>query len=89
MLYLILLISLLSIVILLGFFNWYKRETFREDQIYPTRLFGMAKHVRLNKFNRVESVYIHPPRLKTGETRCDVVKCPPWVPSDAICYKCI
>mgnify|MGYP001763955828 CR=1 FL=1 len=76
-------------IILISFLNSHKKEMFREDQIYPTRLFGMAKHVRLNKFNRVESVYIHPPRLKIGETRCDVVNCPSWIPSDAICYKCI
>lgn len=84
-----LILLIIAIIFLIRIVTINKQELFENSMIYPTRLFGMAKHVRLNKFNRVESVYIHPPRLKTGETKCRVVKCPPWVPSDAICYRCV
>ncbi len=67
----------------------YKYESFDNSLMYPTRLFGMSKHARLNKFNQVESIGINPPHLKTGETKCITVLCPSWVPSDTICYKCI
>ena len=80
---------LLIIIIVFIIASLYRSETFDDAGMYPTRLFGLAKHARLNKFNRVESVGIHEPRLKTGETRCDKVLCPSWVPSDVICYKCI
>ena len=66
-----------------------KNELFENSYLYPTRLLAMSKYCRLDKYGRVESVDIHPPTLKTGESRCDKVACPVWVPSDAICYKCI
>ena len=84
------LILLLILIILIFYASYRRYENFSENSgMFPTRLFGMAKHVRLNKFNRVESLGISPPRLKAGETRCDTVLCPAWVPDDSICYKCI
>jgi hypothetical protein len=64
-------------------------ESFKNLDIYPSRMYGMAKYVRLNKFNRVEAIYIKPPLPKTGESRCDVVTCPEWIPDNSTCYKCI
>lgn len=81
-------VIIIIILILLYMINSIYIESYVNSAIYPTRLFGMTKYVLLNKFNRVESASISPPLPKTGETRCDKVVCPPWVPSDAVCYKC-
>lgn len=64
-------------------------ESFENTNIYPTRLLGMAKYIRLNKFNRIDAVYIKPPLPKTGESSCFVVQCPQWTPENSVCYRCI
>ena len=81
-------ILLIFIIIILVLWLSYKNELFENSYWYPTRMYGMSKHARLDKYNRVESVDIKPPSLKTGESRCDKVLCPVWVPSDVICYIC-
>ncbi|QKF94331.1 hypothetical protein QKU48_gp0873 [Fadolivirus algeromassiliense] len=82
-------LGLIVMIIFCIVYNQYKLEPFQDLNIYAMRLFGAAKHVRLNKFNRIESIHIQPPLPKTGESRCDKVVCPQWVPDNAICYKCI
>ena len=83
-----LILILLIIIIISVIYLFQKIEMFNETGMLPSTLFGMAKHARLNKFGRVESINIHAPRLKTGETKCNKVLCPSWVPSNTICYKC-
>lgn len=80
---------LILIIIILVLYFSYKDELFEDSYLYPTRMLAMSKHCRIDKYGQVESVDIHPPTLKTGESRCDKTICPVWVPSDAICYKCI
>ena len=87
---------ILAICLIIIFVNYVKQlciiknqEQFENLNIYATRLFGLAKYVRLNKFNRAEAVYVKPPLPKTGESRCDVVSCPDWIPDNSICYKCM
>ena len=63
-------------------------ECYENSAIYANRLLGAAKHVRLDKFNRVTYVSVKPPLPKTGESRCYTVNCPSWIPSDGICYRC-
>jgi hypothetical protein len=63
-------------------------EPFQNSEIHATRLLGMAKHVRLNKFNRVDSIHIKPPLPRVGETMCMPVTCPEYIPDNTICYKC-
>ena len=87
--------TIICILIILMFFlflilyNQYKCEPFQDINIYAMRLLGAAKYARLNKFNRIESIHIQPPLPKTGESRCNKVVCPEWVPDNAICYKCL
>jgi len=82
----LLIIVILIFILFLGQRNY---EPYQDLNLYAMRLYGSAKHIRLNKFNRVESVYIKPPLPMTGESRCDKVLCPPWIPDTSICYKCI
>lgn len=68
--------------------NWFTFEPFDNLNINAERLYGLAKHVRLNKFGRTESIHIKPPQPKTGESRCDSVLCPTWIPDGTTCYRC-
>ena len=79
----------LIIALVFVLYNRHKYEPFQDLNIYAMRLFGAEKYIRLNKFNRIESIHVQPPLPKTGESRCDKVVCPPWVPDNAICYKCL
>jgi len=81
-------LTIILLLILLFSLNSINIEHFQNNNMYPTRLLGMARHVRLNKFNRIDAVYIKAPLPKTGESRCDVVVCPDWIPDNSICYKC-
>ena len=69
--------------------NKYKNEGFQNINIYAMRLLGAEKYVRLNKFNRIESIHIQPPLPKTAESKCNKVVCPEWIPDNAMCYKCL
>jgi len=82
---------LLIIVIFIAIYLLTKRnyEPYQDLRLYAMRLYGVAKYIRLNKFNRVDAVYIKPPLPMTGESRCDKVLCPKWIPDNATCYKCI
>ena len=80
---------ILLLILIYLFIEFSETEYFENTNIYATRLLGMAKHVRLNKFNRIDAVYIKPPLPKTGESKCDHVICPDWIPENSICYKCI
>jgi hypothetical protein len=63
-------------------------ESFDNVEIYTTRLYGAAKHIRLDKFHRVESLHLDPPLPKVGESRCYTVQCPQYVPEFSTCYNC-
>ena len=68
---------------------WYcQYEPFQDLKIYTMKLYGSPKYIRLNKFNRVETVGVKPPLPKTGESGCNKVTCPPWVPDNSTCYRC-
>jgi len=79
---------IIGLIIMCVYFSNVQYEPFENLNIYAMRLFGLAKHVKLNKFNRVDAIYIKPPLPKTGESRCYTVPCPDWVPDNATCYKC-
>lgn len=74
--------------LLILFIIWNQSENFISLKYNAERLYGMAKHVRLNKFGRVESIHLKPPLPKAGESKCIVVDCPSWVPDNITCYIC-
>ena len=59
-----------------------------KGQISLRPVIDVAKHIKLNKFNRVDKVGIHPPKPNHAEKACKKVKCPSFVGSDAECWKC-
>lgn len=63
-------------------------EPYENTSILTTRLLGASKYVRLNKFNRIDEIYVKPPHPREGETMCWKNICPSWIPDTAICYKC-
>jgi len=64
-------------------------ENYEDTTILTTRLLGAEKYVRLNKFNRIDEIYVKPPHPREGETACwKVSACPSWIPDTAICYNC-
>ena len=63
-------------------------EEFENVNLYTTRFLGLAKHARLNKFNRIDILTLKPPQPRTGESQCYTVLCPPWMPDNVVCYKC-
>lgn len=84
----------LLVLLLLFFFSLYfklnqNEEKFENLNIYPTKLYGLHKFVKLNEFGRAEKLYIKPITPSPGESRCDVVICPSWIPDNISCYKCI
>jgi len=73
---------LLFIIILIIWLFSYKMEPFISISSFE------AKHIRLNKFGRIDSKTFFPPHPREGESRCIVTVCPSWIPETAICYKC-
>lgn len=65
------------------------QENFLSVGLYPSRLFGSPKHIRLDKYSKIQSLHLEPVTPKTGESRCDDVLCPPYYSDFATCYKCI
>lgn len=57
--------------------------------LYPSRMYGAPKHVRLDKCNKIISMHLKPPTPKVGESRCDTFICPPYFSDFVTCYKCI
>ncbi len=95
------LIYLFIAIILICFFYCYqnKLEMFENEIInsQPSERSGIinarpvltvAKNVRLNKFNRIDDITIKAPLPREGESKCQVVKCPSFLASDAICWRC-
>lgn len=80
---LVIMIIILGIYLILPTYEHYD-----DGVILATRLLGAAKHVRLNKFNRVDEILIKPPLPREGESSCHKTVCPSWIPDTAICYKC-
>lgn len=76
------------VIFFLIFYYYLSYESFENTNIYATRILGMAKHVRLNKFDRIDSISIKAPLPRVGETGCHTVVCPNWIPENSICYKC-
>ena len=52
------------------------------------RLIAIAKHLKLNKYNLVESIWFKPPTPNQGETKCYRVTCKPWYQKVG-CWKCV
>lgn len=76
--------ALILVILFISFLAWVlKYETFD-----LTRITGAAKHIRLNRYNRIDSITLKEPHPKTGETYCSRVICPSWIPDNAICWKC-
>jgi|688.fasta_scaffold804238_1 hypothetical protein len=80
---------IIVLLIILVYLLFPKYEIFDNLNIYATRLLGIAKHVKLNKFNRIDSIHVKPPVPKIGESKCNKIVCPKWIPENTICYKCI
>ena len=70
--------------------NIYKCEFFKNNifKIDTESILGVAKHVKLNKFNRIENISVKPPIPNTGETECVETECPNYITSNSICWRC-
>lgn len=53
-------LSIFFIIILTYLYIFNHIETFVDLKLYAIRLLGSPKHVRLNKFNKVESIHLSP-----------------------------
>lgn len=82
-------LSIFFIIILTYLYIFNHIETFVDLKLYAIRLLGSPKHVRLNKFNKVESIHLSPPLPKAEESRCDTLLCPLYIPDFVTCYRCI
>ena len=51
------------------------------------RVVGIDKHIRLDRFDRVEKILYSEPKPEQGETHCGRVTCPNWI-EEAKCWKC-
>ena len=80
-------IIIIIILILIAIFYTDKRYTYNES-FANNQIFTIKKHIRLNKFNRIDSLTIFPPQPRAGEAECNVVTCPAWIPDTNVCYKC-
>ena len=52
------------------------------------RLVEIEKHLKMDKYDKVEKVTYSKPKPESGESTCFRVKCPYWF-SEVICWKCI
>jgi len=84
-------IVLLSIflILIVSLYHVNNKESFVDLKLYAVRLLGAPKYVRLNKFNKVESIHLSPPLPQVGESRCDTLLCPLFIPDFVTCYKCL
>lgn len=86
----LLIIILIGLIGLIIYFIFPSFEPYENTTILTTRLLGASKYVRLNKFNRIDEIYVKPPQPRLGEKACwKLSNCPSWIPDTAICYKCI
>jgi len=51
------------------------------------RLSGIEKHVKIDKYDRIEKITYQKPQKELGETECNKVNCPYWL-NEVICWKC-
>lgn len=51
------------------------------------RIIGIAPHLKMDKFNQVESIWFKKPLPNQGEKKCYRVKCKPWYQKVG-CWKC-
>ena len=65
------------------------KESFKDLNLYTSRMLGAPKHIRLDKCNEIISMHLEPPQPKIGESRCDTNICPPYFSDFVTCYKCI
>ncbi|ARF09609.1 hypothetical protein Indivirus_1_232 [Indivirus ILV1] len=78
----ILIILLIVLLILILF------RSRRDIESFNIQSLDITKHIKLNKFNRIDSKTVFPPHPKIGESKCNKVTCPSWIYENAICYKC-
>lgn len=52
------------------------------------RLIGVEKHLKMDKYDRIEKMTYGKPKPELGETKCYRVSCPYWF-SEVVCWKCI
>jgi hypothetical protein len=60
------------------------------DEVTARRFFRIVPiytNIKLDKFNRVESIFYKKPYPEQGETNCRRVKCPSWI-EKIHCWKC-
>ncbi|ARF09730.1 hypothetical protein Indivirus_2_109 [Indivirus ILV1] len=51
------------------------------------RIIGIAPHLKMDKYNLVESIWFKPPKPNQGEKKCYRVRCKPWYQKVG-CWKC-
>lgn len=100
MIYLIIII-LIIIIIVLNNKNIEKAD-FRDDLYIPElpelnssptntskliRIIGITPHLKLDKFNIVQSLWFKKPLPNQGEKKCYRVRCKPWYQKVG-CWKC-
>lgn len=51
------------------------------------RIIGITPHLKMDKFNLVQSIWFKPPTPNQGEKKCTRVKCKPWFQKVG-CWKC-
>ena len=66
-------IILFTIILLLVIVRefYFKKESFKNLNLYTSRMWGAPKHIRLDKCNEIISMHLEPPTPKIGESRCD------------------
>jgi hypothetical protein len=52
------------------------------------RIIAIAHHLKLDKYNLVESIWFKPPTPNQGEKKCYRVTCKPWYQRVG-CWKCV
>ena len=52
------------------------------------RIPGIGKHVKMDKYDRIERITYSKPKPESGETKCFTITCPSWL-SEVVCWKCM
>ena len=51
------------------------------------RTIGIKRHLKIDRFGRIENIWYKPPKPELGEKECHIVPCSPSVKDD-ICWIC-
>lgn len=78
----------LIILCMLVLYFWKNYEGYNNLNIYPSRLLGMRRYVKLDRDGNIISMDVNTIQPGIGESKCKDVLCPKYYSDTISCYYC-